>query len=379
MSPLPNGLKLSIDQSALLCRYESPLRSVQECTRLAGLSGGLSLPGASQLITTDTILSLCKSGGQVAGSCLIALAKVSSQRVFFDSATAVSTCQALDRYYYSNFALSQLPTLSMVDLFVSDSVKSLLACLETTTSSSRIKSTKDVEVCFNQKRTPRSVRVNKFYSLVDGSVEITAGQPFLLEMQLFDQWNQKLNRHDDNYLISVSINSNNPQGAVLWGVRSNRTYSGNAKLSRLVISQSGPVELKVFYHEIEASTNRTSLVVLGLFRMNVHEDPSSISLQLCSFIFREGQCISATSSSDWLQSYPKFHAEFIPNYLYRLVSCADTFSAWNITLNTQPGGFSRIEYRRGMESIWTGIGLPSIEMSNMQKLGLCDDIYTGNK
>ena len=174
--------------------------------------------------------------------------------------------------------------------------------------------------------------------------DFVAGRRFQLWVQVLDQWgapwvfsdtdehlfrdepstdphhHQRPSADRHELTVTASINANNPQGAVLWGVRTNRTIRGVLQFSTLVVSLPGTVELKFTiktitttaatpngangtptsssHHRDRAkdSTTTTSVTTaLGLLYMSVLADPLAPgygqgSAAACVFVFKEAVC-----------------------------------------------------------------------------------------
>lgn len=91
--------------------------------------------------------------------------------------------------------------------------------------------------------------------------EVTAGKKFKIWLQLIDQWgapfgsgkksgkkseigNKSGNKNEEgnensDVTVRISLNENNPQGAVIWGLKSNRSSDGLLHYSSLAVSQPG--------------------------------------------------------------------------------------------------------------------------------------------
>ena len=83
---------------------------------------------------------------------------------------------------------------------------------------------------------------------------------------MFDQWNIRfIDRFSDpQFLFSASVNSNNAQSAVLWGIRSNFSHLGILSFNNLAISQPGKIEFKLFVSEINSNKAENSSKVNGM-------------------------------------------------------------------------------------------------------------------
>lgn len=219
----------------------------------------------------------------------------------------------------------------------------------------------DVGSCVGESRVVSGVKVIHFMS-EDYKQEATAGKMFSLHFQLFDQWNQKLefSSIEEERTLSASINDNNPQGAVLWGIRSNVTHRGVLELNRLMISQPGKVSFK-----LAGSRGADSIAV---FSLNVKEDPTTRNTAFCVSFFRSLSCPGDMHEEDWVSYFPRTKGYIESSRFYEVFSCAETLNKWHVGVFPNPSGLIWLDYRAGIESIWTGINLPRMEMSFEQRL-----------
>lgn len=199
-----------------------------------------------------------------------------------------------------------------------------------------------------------------------------------------DQFGRRFIDPNQEHLFSVSLNSNNPQGALLWGIRSNYSYEGVLQLNNLVISQSGPIELKVSIKDIISSSSSSSnhdrdrnddkrLKLVEVFHLIVQEDPVLVNTAPCLYVLKTGFCPSGTPAADWESEFPRIRSYVSPrHYLLNAFCSADTLQTWYVDATLIPDGSLWVEYRLGIDSIWTGIGMPRIEMNPEERLGLYD-------
>ena len=312
-----------------------------------------SAPG-SYLVTPNSVVSTCaQATSNKPGLCLAKLASISSSRLSFDANVPETLCAGLD---------DPLP---------------VIACLEK--QGKRMINADDVSVCVNTKQEVRTLRVIKLYT-EDNDIEVTAGRRFLIWFELLDQWGRKFLDEERDYMFSVSLNANNPQGAVLWGLRSNYSQNGVLQLNSVVISQPGPVQLRVSTRPYSAGAG--PLKIIESFNLVVKEDESAAATAPCVYVFKEAFCPAGTDEGDWIAEFPRIRS-FAPaapaaaggvghnsNY-FRNIQCAgDVLAAWHVNAYLQPDGGMWVEYRLGIDAIWTGIGMPKMEMGAEERLGL---------
>lgn len=81
-----------------------------------------------------------------------------------------------------------------------------------------------------------------------------------------------------------------------------------------------------------------------------------------------------------LSDYPRIRGYLNKELFYQTLSCLDTLMGWYVTVQVNNDGSSILEYKSGIDSIWTGIGLPRMEMSYEERLGLDTiDSISGSK
>merc|ERR1711907_313196 len=71
---------------------------------------------------------------------------------------------------------------------------------------------------------------------------------------------------------------------------------------------------------------------------------------------------------------PMVIRSYLPVHFYfRLLHCAGTFATWHVSLFKGQSGFW-VEYRNGIDAIWTGKSLPRYEHTFEERLGLPDGL-----
>lgn len=251
--------------------------------------------------------------------------------------------------------------------------------------------------CLKVTPIPHTVQVKRLFSLYNEPF-VMANRRFSLWLDVLDQWglpyrewrddsssatssnsssqqdgkdyhhkqqHHHQNQMDLNQVLYVSINDNNPQGAVLWGHRHNHTSSdGWISFDFLMISQPGVVELKV-YRLVEGEKKQ-----LGLFRLEVRENPEEKSSHHCLQVFHSQQCSSQGSQIDHEAEFPKVRGWLSSSWMHLMLSCQDMMTSWGVFSQTLGNGDSWIEYKLGIDSIWTGVGFPDEDMPHEDRLEL---------
>eukprot|EP00602_Paraphysomonas_sp_CaronLab_P012937 CAMPEP_0185040098 /NCGR_PEP_ID=MMETSP1103-20130426/37748_1 /TAXON_ID=36769 /ORGANISM="Paraphysomonas bandaiensis, Strain Caron Lab Isolate" /LENGTH=1002 /DNA_ID=CAMNT_0027579259 /DNA_START=104 /DNA_END=3109 /DNA_ORIENTATION=+ len=235
-------------------------------------------------------------------------------------------------------------------------------------------SLEEVQTCLHTDPVVNDLRVVKFLA-ADNGIEAVAGKWFSMEIQMIDQWGQNMDGVNGVRIVA-SINENNDQGAVLWGLRSNSSVDGRVTLSHLVVSQAGPVELKLSSTSSGDMTASKSIQrgrTLMISKMYVYPNPVMKKSDRCLFVFTELNCPVTTSPVDTTQWETTFPNEIgiLPARVYGdLLMCLDVLDMWAVSAEVLPSGEGHIKYRYGVDAVWTGRGLPREEMSYFERLDL---------
>lgn len=337
-----------------------------------------SNPGKSHgLNVNQTIYSLCADTLSVApAECLVTLLQGSGSSMSYDPSVPTKLCKRSD-------------------------YQSVLICLSK--QNKRFVSYHDLLHCFEEKRVMTTVRVKRILT-EDNDIVITAGRRFAVWFEIYDQFDQLYDGPQNELLIRATLNELNPQGAVLWGLRSNHSVNGILQLNSLVISQPGDVEFKLLLpiaspmDTAGKSTSRTKTQVLTSFKLKVRSDPRLEETAPCMFIFMSPQCEYQSPSrkqskyrvgmsqqdkdalkryhtqleNDWNSYFPMMRSYISPqNYLLNLhCSGKNGLSTWHVNPYMSVDGSMHVEYRAGIDSIWTNVNLPRAEMTNLQRLQL---------
>jgi hypothetical protein len=115
---------------------------------------------------------------------------------------------------------------------------------------------------------------------------------------------------------------------------------------------------------------------MGLYNINVHDDPNSVygsQLALkCVDIFTLATCEHVANGDDvYNNDFPKVKGYLTPEYYLYSLSCYKLLNtSWHLDTFMNTNGHFWVEYRQGIDAIWTGQGLPSPDQTSYQMLGL---------
>lgn len=202
------------------------------------------------------------------------------------------------------------------------------------------------------------------------------GKRFLLWFELLDQFGRKFSDPTQQFLFSASLNANNPQGAVLWGVRTNYSSSqseGMLEFNSLVISQAGEVDLKIFMTPRSGGTeagaaaggkahkiSKAGPQLVEVFRLKVAEDPVVSSAVPCIYLLQRTSCpAGGNTAQEWESDFPRArsHSPGDSSFYLRNIQCAgDALSGWHVNAYLSADASLWTEYKMGIDSIWTGVG-----------------------
>lgn len=210
----------------------------------------------------------------------------------------------------------------------------------------------DVDECVGEERVVAGVKITQFIS-EEGKQQATAGRRFALKMLLFDQWSQRLefDSKEEEVTLSASINDNNPQGAVLWGTRSNVTHKGVLELNHLMISQPGKVSFKI-------SKGGESIAV---FSLTVNDDPSTRNAASCVAYFKRLNSPFDSKETDWTSYFPRTKGFLPSSQFFHVTPCMDTLSKWHVGVYPTPSGAIWFDFRSGIGTALMPVSLWSIK------------------
>lgn len=204
-----------------------------------------------------------------------------------------------------------------------------------------------------------------------------SGKRFSVWFELLDQFGRKFSDASQQYLFSASLNANNPQGAVLWGIRTNYSSprgDGMLELNSLVISQSGEVDLKIFItprtgtgqvvRSGTASTSKSASSagpqLVEVFRLKVAEDPLLSTAVPCIYLLQRTSCpVGGNTAQEWESEFPRTRSYSPGDSLFYLrnIQCAgDALSGWHVNAYLSADASLWVEHKMGIDSIWTGVG-----------------------
>jgi hypothetical protein len=155
----------------------------------------------------------------------------------------------------------------------------------------------------------------------------------------------------------ASINSNNEQGAVMWGVRSNTSINGVVTLTSLVVSQPGAVDLKITTtvandaaaasdggekkeneknsQKVDKDGNSIIKKTLSLSKMAVYENPKMKNSNWCLFVFQEAMCPAVYTPAEvanWENTFPNEVGVLSLRQLMPALVCSDVYASWAVQL-----------------------------------------------
>jgi len=422
------------EEASQLCRKERTDSSLKQCVIEAHASPSASTANNANFINPDLITRVChkalatataestsysadySAAGKKAGRCLSQLAAIGARGSSFAPGVAEGICTAADPSF-------------------------VLTCLDQSTKSQSRVEFSDVHDCLNQ---PRLIQKAQFATMraMDGAPFATAGLRFSLSFDLVDQYGVSFydgtslqgtggnsgasarspraaqaslaagcsadTAESDKFMVRVSINEGNEQGSVLWGSRVNSTACGSIVFSNLVVTQPGPVTLKLAsslrrseagHGGVDSIREQEVLKVLAVMTLHVRPNPdTSRDSGRCLFLFREGVCDSGDAlmhskpgkhgkhsdggdadsgaeASHGLGANVRFYYPVSPRIYLKFLTCLSTFDHWHVAWHANSHGFWA-EYRNGIDSIWTGHRLPRDDMAFTDILELPADIIS---
>lgn len=233
----------------------------------------------------------------------------------------------------------------------------------------------EVAICLSSPGGVHSAQVIKFESTADHPRQVMTGKSFSLELQLYNQWGEKMSGATGNGIRAMaSINSNNEQGAVMWGVRSNTSINGVVTLSSLVVSQPGHVDLKITTTvpagastpsgdketdsgsagktnaNVDGSGHSSMKKTLSTSKLTVYENPQMKNSNMCLFVFEDALCPAVQSDaevSDWENTFPNEVGVLPMKQLMMALVCSDVFASWAVQLFVLPewSGYIQVQVR----------------------------------
>jgi hypothetical protein len=393
---------------AKVCSTEKPsfevlncLKSVSQGIRSISPASSSGSSASSYQLTNETIIDICRSestladasaGGTAsfnAGECVVTVVSslLLASHTTIQSEVPLAVCKPSSSFTDVSSAASS-----------SHNYKFLLHCLKA--QHRKLITVQDVQKCYQEKRIIKDLRVKKLYleeGEAVGAPEIVAGKRFSIVFEVYDQYYQLFTSPSSssastssslahNPILKISINENNQQSAVIWGNRLNSTNLGSGLLSfhHLVISQPGKVEITISQLLTDEERNeetshlhhrpirrRDHAIVINSFQITIQEDPRMVLTRPCIYVFASSVCPSSILGEDYDSLFPMTR-QYLSSSLYLAnVQCFnESLSLMRVTSYLQSDGSMWIEYRLGLDSIWTGIGLPTIEMAPTERLGL---------
>lgn len=366
------GVKLSRDEGITMCRNEVSGAPVLTCARAAVSETSRK----SQRIEPDLLLEVCAGAGAMQAQLQEDdLALVASR------AETAGKCMgqlSADRY------LRLDPGVASRVCF-GDSPLAKVRCLQQMRLSGETVSLLDADACVSaERRVERAFA--KFTRAENNSPHAVAGRWFAVQVSLFDQWGQPFDLAGVS--IVAALDPKNRQGAVLWGLRTNTTNgAGIAELDRLVVSQSGLVELRLYtstptaaavklarkrgFPSVGSSSKQPERILIAAMQVLVRRDKDAVDPAPCMFAFHELETVARNSAEDDAQSLYPIVRGYLPALYYpRVLACTDVFKSWHVNVSSGASGDFILHYRSGIESIWTGTSFPSLDQSPEERLDL---------
>ena len=344
-------IHFDIEETKAICKTENSSQYVTYCfNTISKAAGSLKATRAGQLLTPEAVASVCKGAlSQSPGHCFTNMIARSGTKLNFDSSALITLCKD-----------GSLPK--------GIQYTKIIPCLEQNTKT--IVTTKDVERCIDEPFRVGKITLASIQSLAETG-KVTAGKQFSVNFDIYDQWGSLYldDIKNPRYTFTVSINDNNEQGAILWGTRRNSSLHGALTFSTLVLSQPGQIEFKVNYKDSHQNQKHNSTMIF-LIRVKVYSDPDTVKVAPCVYLFKESLCPVGGFEDDWNNPFPRVTSYIPPKRYLDNLFCQDLVKSWHVDLNVLTDGSCHATYRSGIDAIWTGIGLPRVEMTPSERLGL---------
>lgn len=247
----------------------------------------------------------------------------------------------------------------------------------------------DVLTCSEERRVVKDIRVRQLWNEEDGGKDVIAGRRFTIIFELYDQYQQlyitttSSTHSEEQPLFKISINENNAQGAILWGNRLNTSHSSTGFLTyhHLVVSQPGRVEVRIsqvnptFFSDSHrdrlavSGSPANTVEVINSFHITIQEDPRMVGSRPCLYVFSHNICPVESVSEDYESLFPMTRHYLPSSYYLANIHCSnESLAVMRVTSHLVSDGSMWIEYKLGLDSIWTGVGLPTVEMPPLQRL-----------
>mmetsp|Transcript_4723 Transcript_4723/g.8910 ORF Transcript_4723/g.8910 Transcript_4723/m.8910 type:complete len:758 (-) Transcript_4723:84-2357(-) len=271
---------------------------------------------------------------------------------------------------------------------------SRLSCLEKQRSQRPSRSrgpitVEEVHTCISMKSQVQTLRIDRFESYSrENPQEIIAGHFFSLSLSMIDQWGALMSGTDHEsirVIVEVERSHVDDAGAVLFGTRWNSSDDGSITFRRLMVTQPGPIQLKISMEDESLRSSSTSLpdgprVLLFKFLVHAAENPDMGSSDQCLFVFDTIQSPVLHTQSEvdaWYNAPSNVVIGRLPSSnILAILSCSEVFKSWAVTVHVSPivsssqGDIIDIQFRSGIESVWTGRGLPRSEMNSYARLDI---------
>jgi hypothetical protein len=116
---------------------------------------------------------------------------------------------------------------------------------------------------------------------------------------------------------------------------------------------------------------------IGIFSLNVKDDPEATQQQQCVYLFHSNMYPRYGLESDQNSDFPRVSGVLWTNsrtFLLSLSACLDVWKSWQVDAWVTPDASIWVLYRAGIDSIWTGVGLPTETMTHENRLELSPEI-----
>ena len=187
--------------------------------------------------------------------------------------------------------------------------------------------------------------------------------------------------------VEVERSHINDAGAALFGTRTNTSEGGKINFGHLMVSQPGPIQLKITTKRTDVppadsplESVPSSRTLLFKFLVSVSNSPEMEISNHCLFIFEAIQSpfgLTQAEVNAWNDVSMTTVVGRVPSArLLETLSCLPVFFSWGVRVYISPlvsatsGTIIEVQYRAGIEAVWTGHGMPRVEMTSYERLGI---------
>jgi hypothetical protein len=130
-------------------------------------------------------------------------------------------------------------------------------------------------------------------------------------------------------------------------------------LNNLIISQPELIEFKIAYKirnynnffQDNLNNNNNTTTTLEIFKLEVRNDPSITEASPFMLVFKNSFC---SVERDWIEYFPKTRSYLNSKYYLQNIYCQEKLRDWFVDAFLNVDGSMWIEYRVGIDAIWTG-------------------------